>query len=81
MWKKKSQRPITTQLKHNNKKHILLVFYKVRKKFNEIQLNLKKFKSKKTFKKCIKFSNLQIQFKKDIIESLEKSKKIKGEHE
>ena len=69
MWKKKSRRPITAQLKYNNNKHILLVFYNIMKKFNEIQFNLKKFKWKKTIKKCIKILNFEIQFKEDIIES------------
>ena len=39
--KKKSRRPITTYLKYSNNKHNLLIFYKIRKKFNEIQLQKK----------------------------------------
>ena len=71
MWKKKSWRPNTTQLKHNNNKNILLVFYKIRKKLNEIQFNLKKNKIKEDIiKKIITFLNLEIQLiKEDIIES------------
>ena len=37
-WKKKSGRPNTTQLKHNNNKHILFVFWdKKKNQFNSIQ--------------------------------------------
>ena len=34
---KKSRRPITTQLKYINTKHNIAVFYKILKKYNEIQ--------------------------------------------
>ena len=40
--KKKSRGPITTQSKYNNNKHKMLVFYKIRKKYNEIQLTKNK---------------------------------------
>ena len=44
MWKKKSRLPITTQLKYSNSKHTLLVvFYKINKKINELTQNFMKF--------------------------------------
>ena len=36
--KKKVRRPITSQLKDNNNKHNMVIFYKIWKKYDEIQL-------------------------------------------
>ena len=41
MKKKKSRRPIASKSKYNSNKHNIVVFYKIWKKYNEIQLTKK----------------------------------------